>query len=108
MHDVPVHEAPMLFVVSQVLPQPAQLVTLVVAVSHPFVSGETLSQSAKPARQPLYEHVDAPRQMGPVLLTVSHATPHPPQSVVVLSDVSHPSLSGAVFTQSPKPETQPE
>jgi hypothetical protein len=39
----------------------------------------------------------------PVLCTVSQATPHALQLVVVLVGVSHPSLSGAVLVQSAQP-----
>jgi hypothetical protein len=48
---VPLQVGEWLVVVSQTLPQPAQLVGVVVAVSHPFRSGAVVWQSAQPAAQ---------------------------------------------------------
>jgi hypothetical protein len=50
-------------------------------------------------------HVPLVQLVG-VLWTMSHAFPHPPQSVVVDVDVSHPSVFGAPVLQSAKPGLQ--
>ena len=70
--------------------------------SHPSAFGAALLQSRQPAWHPEYVQL-VPEHPGPVLCTVSHATPQLLQFVVVLSGVSHPFRSGAVGWQSPKP-----
>ena len=51
MQVVPLQAAPLLLVVSQRTPQPVQLVAVVIAVSHPSVSGAVLLQSSNPLLQ---------------------------------------------------------
>jgi hypothetical protein len=100
------HEAPLLWTVSQVAPQPPQLAVDAVAVSQPFVSGALVSQSAHPGAQPVYWHV-VPLQVAPVLWLVSHESPQALQFAVVFVGVSQPFVSGAVFVQSAQPGEQP-
>jgi hypothetical protein len=104
-HVVPLHVA-VPCVVSQMLPQPPQFEVVFVGVSHPPVFGTALLQSSHPALQLAYEHV-VPSQVAPLLFTVSHTLPQPPQFSVVFVCVSQPLVSGAVVTQSAKPALQP-
>lgn len=46
-------------------------------------------------------------QLAPWLLVASHAFPQAPQLLMVASEVSHPSESGAVLSQSAQPGAQP-
>ena len=74
--------------------------------SHPSVSAPTEAlQSVRPALQ-TYVH-EAPVHDG-VPLVMLHATPHAPQLVVVVVEVSHPLVSGAAVLQSAKPGAQLE
>ena len=66
---------------------------VLVGVSHPFVFGAVVMQSAH-APVHAYAHV-APLQLA-VPCVWSHALPHPPQLVIVVVAVSHPFVSGAV------------
>jgi hypothetical protein len=74
--------------------------------SQPLVSGAVVSQSAKPAAQPVYAQLPA-LQLVPVLVFVSHERPQPPQFAAVVICVSQPFVSGGVVLQSAKPESQP-
>lgn len=80
-------------------------VEALVSVSQPSRSGAVVVQSRKLPVQPLYVHAE-PVQPDGVLCVVSHAAPHAPQFDVVFNGVSHPSMSGAVVTQSPWPGLQ--
>lgn len=93
--------------VSHVRPQPLQLVTVFVLVSQPSMSGAVLTQSAYPELQLVYVH-DPLAQAAPSLWSVSHASPHALQLVTVSTEVSQPSMSGAVVVQSAQPAAQPE
>jgi hypothetical protein len=62
----PVHEAPVLCVASHASPHALQFAVVLVDVSHPFVSGAVLSQSAKPVSHPVYEQL-VPVHDGPLL-----------------------------------------
>jgi hypothetical protein len=74
--------------------------------SHPSVSGAVAELQSNFPELHVYVHV-APVHAG-VPVVVLHALPQALQFVVELSCVSQPSLSGAVFLQSPQPEAQPE
>ncbi len=106
VHIDPPHEAPLLWVVSHVSPQAPQLEVDPVAVSHPFVSGGVVSQSAHPVAQPAYWHV-VPLHEAPVLWVVSQTSLHALQFVIVSVAVSQPFVSGAVFVQSAHPGEHP-
>ena len=105
-HEVPLHVAPTLCIESHALPQPAQLVVVLVGVEQPAVLGGVGLQSAKPGSQPVYEHVELV-QLAPTLCMVSHVSPHAPQFMAPPVAVSHPSRSGAAVLQSAKPMEQP-
>jgi hypothetical protein len=107
VHVVPVHAAPVLRVVSQVLPQPAQLAVVLVAVSQPARSGAVVVQLAKPALQLVYVHVVPPLHAAPLLARVSQARPHPEQLLVVLIGVSQPLTSVPEVSQLEKPAAHP-
>jgi hypothetical protein len=97
--------APVLCTVSQLWPQPPQL-EAETGVSHPFVSGGVVSQSAHPGAQLLYWQV-VPLHAGPTLCCVSHASPHAPQLDTVERDVSQPLVSGPASLQWSQPDAQP-
>jgi hypothetical protein len=101
---VPLHEAPLLWVVSHVSPQAPQFVALV-EVSQPSRSGAVVLQSANPALQPVYWHV-VPLQLAPVLWVVSQASPQAVQLAAVSVGVSQPFVSGLVLSQSAHPVSQ--
>jgi hypothetical protein len=73
-------------------------------VSQPSVSGAVVRQSAQPVAQ-LYVHV-VPVQPTAVALVVLHCFPQAEQLVVDDSEVSQPSVSGAVVSQSAQPAVQ--
>jgi len=99
---VPLQLAPFEFAASHALPQPAQFVVVVVAVSQPFRFGGVMLQSAKPALQLEYMQAE-PLQVGPFELVASHGMPQPPQSAVVLVVLVSQPLLG-FESQSPNPE----
>jgi hypothetical protein len=105
-HVVPLQLAPVLCIVSQALPQPAQSVVVFVGVEQPAVFGGVGLQSAKPGSQPVYEQVELV-QDAPMLCVVSHVSPHAPQFIAPPVGVSQPSRSGAVVLQSANPMVQP-
>src|SRR5579883_1685929 len=89
----------------QTSPHPPQLLTSVLPTltSQPSVC-LLLLQSANPAAQvPL--QTPAPLHVTVAMWFDEHATPHPPQLVAVVSDVSHP-LVCLLLSQSPKPALQ--
>ena len=96
----------MLFEESQVLPHAVQFVVVLRGDSQPLALLPEESQSPKPATQPVYTHLP-PTHAAPVLVAVSHFTPHAPQLSTVFVGDSHPSVSGGVVLQSPKPAAQP-
>lgn len=101
VHFEALHVAPVLLVVSQTLPQPPQFVVVVIDVSHPLVFAPALSQSPKPALQ---TYPQAPAvHVALDAFVVSQVLPQPPQFSVVVVDVSHPLVSGAVALQFAKP-----
>jgi hypothetical protein len=89
------------------LPQVPQLVVVVPDVSQPSRSGGVPAlQSSSPALH-VYAHVVPLHEGTPVL--VSHTFVHVPQLVVDASEVSQPSVLGAVVVmQSAQPAAQPE
>lgn len=95
----------MLFTVSHAAPHAPQSVVVVVAVSHPSVSGAVVLQSLNPVLHPVYLHV-VPSQLGPIDCSVSHLFPQPAQFVIVFVGVSQPFKScgsTAGLSQSAKP-----
>jgi hypothetical protein len=90
------HEAPVLWAVSHATPQAPQLVIVLSGVSQPPVFGGVVTQSAHPGTHE-YAHVVPLHVADPCV--VSHTLLHPPQLDIELSDVSHPSASGAVVLQ---------
>jgi hypothetical protein len=70
--------------------------------SQPFVLGAVVTQSAYPPAQPVYWQLP-PLQLAPLLVLVSHARPHAPQFVAVVTCVSQPLVSGGVVLQSAYP-----
>jgi hypothetical protein len=103
VHVVPLHVPPSLCCVSQELPQPPQ--APLIGVSQPFVSGAFVSQLANPILQLVYVHF-VPSHAAPLLFVVSHALPQPPQFVIVLTGLLHPSVSGGVVSQLANPTLQ--
>jgi hypothetical protein len=99
-HVVPLHVAVPCPDGLHALPQPPQLVVVLVGVSQPPVLGAVVTQSAQPAEH-AYEHV-VPLHEG-VPRVVSHALPQPPQLAVVVVGVSQPTKFGASVTQSAQP-----
>jgi hypothetical protein len=86
-------------VVEQETPQPPQLVTLaLVLVSHPLAG--LLSQLPQPVLQA--PRVQTPVEHDSAAFGRSHSTPHPPQSVNDLSEVSQP--FAALLSQLPNPD----
>jgi hypothetical protein len=106
VQPVPLQPVPVLCSVSHTVPHAPQLPGEVRLLSQPSVSGGDLLQSAQPSTQPVYEQL-VPPQVPPKLCVVSHATPHAPQPAAA-TGVSHPSVSGAVVSQSAQPGAQPE
>jgi hypothetical protein len=90
----------LLLVVSHALPQPPQLLVVVIEVSQPLVFGAAVLQSAYPLAQPPRYVQEPPTHCAPALVSVSQALPHPPQLVGVVVGVSQPSRSGAAALQS--------
>jgi hypothetical protein len=101
---VPLHDAPTLWVVSQVSPHAPQFVALV-GVSHPSRSGGAVMQSAHPGAQAVYWQV-VPLHEAPTLCAASQVSPQPVQLPVVFVGVSQPFVSGAVVLQLAKPVSQ--
>jgi hypothetical protein len=90
----------------QTLPQPPQLLVVVVAVAQPPRSGaEAAVQSAKPGWQAYWQVV--PLQVVLVASAAVQTSPHPVQFDVVERLVSQPFVSGAAVAQSAKPGSQP-
>jgi hypothetical protein len=100
------HDAPTLCVESHASPHPPQFDGVVIDVSHPSVSRPDVLQSLYPDAQLVYVHLPL-EHPAPVLVVVSHFTPHAVQFVIVLSGVSHPFALLPDVSQSPKPETHP-
>lgn len=104
VHLVPLQLAAPVFVV-QTLLHPPQVAVDDSDDSQPFVFGAVLEQSAKPAAHPVYWQLP-PEQLAPLLVFVSHARPHAPQLVAVVTCVSQPFVSGGVVLQLAKPILQ--
>src|SRR5438477_501771 len=93
VHPAPLQAAPLLCVVSQTFPQPAQFVTLCSDVSQPLTFGAAALQSPYPGAQPAYTQPPSP-QAAPALCVVSQTLPQPVQFSAVSIRVSQPSRSG--------------
>jgi hypothetical protein len=109
VQEVPEQLAPMLVAVSHATPQAPQSLIVVVCVSHPFVSGGDVLQSAYPDAQAVYSHVAVPLATShdsPWLCIMSQAVLHTSQ-VFDATAVSQPLVSGAVVSQSAWPGLQP-
>jgi hypothetical protein len=75
-------------------------------LSHPFVSGGVVLQSAQPEAHPLYVQLEMDEtQIAPVLCTVSQLWPQAPQ-LGPDTGVSQPLVSGGVVSQSAHPVAQ--
>jgi len=73
-----------------------------VAHSQPSAFAFAWLQSMNPGMHDMYMHTP-PGHVAPTLRVVSQTFPQPPQCATSLAEVSHPSVSAPVFTQSMKP-----
>ncbi len=92
---------------SQAFPHPAQSLMVFSGVSQPSVLGASVLQSPNPGLHPVYSQVKPPpsaaTHVAPTLLTVSQTTPHAPQLVGDVFDVSQPFVLGGALSQSSQP-----
>ena len=102
---VPVHDAPLLLVVSHARPQPLQSVMVFVDVSQPLKSLPPGSQFAKPVLQPVYVHLVPPLHIAPRLFATSQLVLHEPHTAP--AGVSQPFAFVPLVSQSKKPGLHP-
>src|SRR5579883_1008055 len=97
-HTPPAHVGTPMLLFEQTMPQPPQLLVVVIAVSQPSVC-LLLLQSPNPELQvPL--HTPPEPHVTVAMLLLEHTSPQPPQLLVVVSAVSQPSVC-LLLLQSP-------
>src|SRR5205807_2453257 len=105
LHTEPMHIGVTTPANEQARPQAPQLeVVIVRSVSQPSVLAPLLTQSSKPL---LHENAHCPAgQLALSALARPQVVPHAPQSLVVWSEVSQPSVLAPLLMQSSKPFMQ--